>query len=32
MTNELKSILKDLMWCVFITFAVYGVLCAIYYG
>ena len=32
MTNELKSILKGLGWCVFIALALNGVICAVYYG
>ena len=30
MTNELKSILKGFAWCVFVSFAIYGVTMAIY--
>ena len=32
MTNELKSILKSLAWCVFIALTLNGLLCAVYYG
>ena len=32
MTNELKSILKSLVWCVFIALVINGVICAVYYG